>query len=154
MSNEDVTSVPPGFGSPAPERTVGERLAEKRAAKAKRDAEAEKERDASELERLELEERFEKELNGKRGRAFMIVDASDLGEGCIVLKLGEDVLWNTFSKSKMNVVDTDAFVVPCVVYPSVDQYRGITKRRAFIADRCASALATLYGVKADVEAGK
>lgn len=136
------------------ELTVAERLAAARASKAKRDASLEQEKQLSELEGLELEERFTTELNGRKGRAFMVVDATDLGEGHIVLKLGEDVLWNTFKASKMNVVDTDAFVCSCVVYPSVDAYRAVVKRRAFIGDRCASALATLYGVKAETDAGK
>ncbi len=107
-----------------------------------------------ELVQLELEERFEKELNGRKGQAFMIVDASDLGEGFVVVKLGEDVLWTAFMKSKQTAMDIDIFVTPCVVYPSVDDYRKLTKRRAFLADRCATALATLYGVKADEAAGK
>lgn len=136
------------------ELSIAERLAAARALKAARDVALEGERQLAELQGLELEERFTKELLGRRGVAFMIVDASDLGEGHIVLKLGEDVLWNTFKASKMNVVDTDSFVCSCVVFPSVDAYRAIVKRRAFIGDRCASALATLYGVKAETDAGK
>lgn len=136
------------------ELTVAERLAASRALKAKRDADAEQEKQLAELEGLELEERFTSELNGKKGRAFMVVDVSDLGEGHIVLRLGEDVLWNTFKASKMNIIDTDAFVCSCVVYPSIDAYRSIVKRRGFVGDRCASALAALYGVKAETDAGK
>jgi hypothetical protein len=160
----DVTTVPEAFApalavvsspSPAPSGpTLLERLAAKRADAAKREIARQADRDAAELERLELEERFERELRGRKGQAFMIVDASDLGEGHVVVKLGEDVLFTSFTKSKMNVVDVDAFVTPCVVYPSLDQYRQIVKRRAFIGDRCASALGTLYGVKAAEDAGK
>lgn len=130
-----------------------ERLAELRKNKAERDQKAREEAAAAELARLELEEKYEKEL-GPLGRAFVIVDASDLGEGFIAMKLGEDVLWNTFKASNMNVVDTEAFVLPCVVHPSKDDYRKIVKRRAFIADRCAGELATLYGVKLKADAGK
>ena len=134
--------------------SIVERLAAARVIKAARDVAIEGERQLAELQGLELEERFTKELGGRRGVAFMIVDASDLGEGHVVIKLGEDVLWNTFKASKMNVVDTDSFVCSCVVHPTVDAYRSIVKRRAFIGDRCASALATLYGVKAETDAGK
>jgi hypothetical protein len=161
---EDVTAVPvavsppaPAAASPAPAssgQTVAERLSAKRADAAKREVARQAERDAAELAKLELEERFEKELNGRRGQAFEIVDVSDLGEGHIIVKLGEDVLFNAFKASKMNVVDIDAFVTPCVVYPSIDQYRQTVKRRSFIADRCANALGTLYGLKAESDAGK
>lgn len=163
---EDVTAVPVAVNSPAHEQSaaspapapsgqsVAERLAAKRAEAAKREVARQAERDAAELVKLDLEERFEKELNGHKGQAFMIVDVSDLGEGHIVVRLGEDVLFNAFKASKMNVVDIDAFVTPCVVYPSIDQYRQTVKRRAFIADRCANALGTLYGIKAEADAGK
>ncbi len=158
--NQDVAAVPVVLPAPAaasapgPVLTVAERLAAKRKDAAKREEAVQAERDAAELAKLELEERFEKELGGRKGQAFMIVDASDLGEGHIVLKLGEDVLFNAFKASKMNVVDTEMFVVPCLAYPAVDEYRKITKRRAFIADRCASALGVLYGVRTEAEAGK
>lgn len=135
------------------ELSLAEKLAAARADKAKREEAKQAERDAAELERLELEDRFEKEL-GPMGRAFAIVDASELGEGHIVLKLGEDVLWNAFKASKMNVVDVDTFVMPNVAHPTRDDYRKIVKRRPFIADRCAAALAKLYGADADEKAGK
>ena len=122
------------------------KLAAARAAQAARDDAAAAEADAAELELFELVEKFEKEL-GREGRAFAVVDATDLGEGHIVLRLGEGVLWKTYAASKMNVVDTDAFVLPCVVHPTKEVYREIVMRRGFIADRCANALATLYGVK-------
>jgi hypothetical protein len=163
---EDVTAVPVAVNSPAPEQpaaspapaptgqTVAEQLAAARVNAAKRDTARKAERDAAELVKLQLEDRFEKDLNGRRGQAFEIVDVSELGEGHIVVKLGEDVLFNAFKASKMDVVDLDSFVTPCVKYPSIDQYRQIVKRRAFIADRCANALGTLYGIKAEADAGK
>jgi hypothetical protein len=164
MSNEDVTAVPVAVNSPAPEQpaassapsgqSVTERLAAKRAEAAKREVARQADRDAAELAKLDLEERFEKDLNGRRGQAFEIVDVSELGEGHIVVKLGEDVLFNAFKASKMSVVDLDAFVTPSLVYPSVDDYRKAVKRRPFIADRCANALGTLYGLKAEADAGK
>ncbi|MBA2683809.1 MAG: hypothetical protein H0U66_04905 [Gemmatimonadaceae bacterium] len=100
-----------------------------------------------------MEDKYEDEL-GPINRAFVIVDASDLGEGFVVLKLGLDVQWNAFKASKMNVVDTDMFVAPCVVHPTLDAYHALVKRRAFVADRCAGALATLFGVKQGDDAKK
>lgn len=144
----------PAAPSAAPVATVAERLAAAREVKAKKEAALARERELAELERLELEERFERETGGKLGREFAIVDFSDLGEGHVVVRLGADVLWNTFSASKMDVADKDAFVVPCVVHPSKDQYRTIVNRRAFIADRCCAALATLYGVEDKAKSGK
>ncbi len=138
----------------ANELSLQERLAKAREAKAKREAKAQQDREAAELARLELEERLEAQLGGPVGRAFAIVDASEIGEGHIAVKLGEDVLWNAFKASKMNVVDVDAFVTPCVVHPTVDDFRKIVKRRPFIADRCATALAALYGAEATATAGK
>lgn len=110
--------------------------------------------EAAELERLLLEEKLEKELGGPAGSMFAIVDVSELGEGCIAVKLGEDVHYATYKESKMNVVDTETFVLPNVVHPSKDDYRKIVARRPAIADRCALALAELYGIKLAVTAGK
>ncbi len=134
--------------------STGDKLAELRARKAAKEAKLEEERNAAEVLRLELEERFEAETGGPIDRTFTIVDVSDLGEGFVVMRLGDDVIWNTFKASKMNVVDTDAFVVPCVLYPSKDEYRKLAKRRAFVPERCAGALASLYGVKIKADQGK
>ena len=136
------------------ELSLNERLAAARAEKAKREEARQAERNAAELAKLELEEKLEKELGGPLGRAFAIVDVSELGEGHVAVKLGLDVLWNTFKASKMSVADVDAFVAPCVAHPSVDEYRAIIRRRPYIADRCAAALAKLYGADADEKAGK
>jgi hypothetical protein len=129
-----------------------DRRAELLERKAQREASRAKERAAADLERLELEDKFEEDI-GPIGREFTIVDCSDTGDGFIVLKLGLDVQWNTFLASKMNAQDLDTFVVPCLLHPSVDQYRAIVKKRGAIAPRCGTALATLYGVR-DKEDGK
>jgi hypothetical protein len=113
---------------------IRSKLAAARASKIAREEAAVAEAEAAEVERFELAERFETETGGREGRAFAIVDFSDLGEGFVVLRLGEGVLWKTFSASKMTVVDTDA-------------YRSLAARRGFVADRCAHALATLFGVE-------
>lgn len=135
------------------EKDLNEKVAALRARKAQREKAAEVLSTVAELQRLELEERFEAEL-GPLGSAYVIVDVSDLGEGFVVLKLGEGVLWNTFKSSKMNVVDTEAFVLPNVVHPSRDEYRALAARRGFVPERCAGELATLYGVKLKADGGK
>ena len=131
-----------------------ERLQVARAAQAKREARATEEAESAELEKFDLIERFEKELHGRLGRAFEVVDLTALGEGFVVVKLGDQVHWRTFESSKMNAMDTDVFVVPCVVHPSIDEYRKVIVRRPFVATRCATALAGLYGVKSKDDLGK
>jgi hypothetical protein len=133
--------------------TVSDRLAELRAKKEAIDAAREIERKAREVEELELEVRFDGEL-GPRGSQFEIINTGEIGEGCIVVKLGEEVLFKRFQNSKLTAEDAAAFVRPCVVYPSQSKYDEITARRGFIATRCANALATLYGVKLEANAGK
>jgi len=139
---------------------LAERLAAARARKAVKESAKSVDRARSELEKLELEERFEKELGGPLGQAFAIVDASHVGEGFIAIKLGEDVLWNTYKsavasrKDGANVVETESYVLPCVVHPSKDDYRKIVKRRPFLSDECALALSGLYGFKRKDEEGK
>lgn len=133
--------------------TAGDRLAELRAKKDAIDAAREIARKAAEIEETELEVRFHDEL-GPRGSQFEIVNSGDLGEGCLVVRLGEDVLWKRFQSSKMTPEDAAALVRPCIVYPTLPKYDEITARRSFLATRCANALATLYGVKLEANAGK
>jgi len=138
---------------------ASDRIAELREAKAKRDAaREEKEEKANELEYLELEAKFDAEL-GPRGRAFEIINATSLGEGFIVLKLGSGILWRNFEKALQkkdgpSVVDVESLIIPNLVHPSPEKYRQIVMDRPFVADRCASALGDLYGVKAEHDKGK
>lgn len=136
-----------------PPADEADELATLRQNKARREETRAKERQAAELERLRLEERFEQEIGGL-GRDFCIVDASDLGEGFVVLKRGESVLWTSFKKSKMNEVDVEGFVLPSVVHPAKDEYRKVVMRRPFVAERCANELGKLYGVKGKEDEGK
>lgn len=123
----------------------------------KQKAEREKTRAAAKaaraVEELELEARFDSEL-GPRGSQFEIVDSGDLGEGFLVVKLGEEVLWKRFIASKMTSDDANNLVRPCVAYPAKEKYDEITARRSALVTRCANALATLYGVQTEVSAGK
>lgn len=142
--------------------TQMEKLAELRAKKeAKLEAKA-KQREAVEIEILELEERLESEL-GERGKAFEIVDCSSHGEGIIAVKLGPSILHKAFMNHLAKVSEekcapheamVDAYVTPCLVQPSVDVYRAIVARRPVIADRVSNALATLFGVRLENERKK
>lgn len=109
------------------------------------------------LEFLTLKSKYEREL-GPIGQEFQIVDASELGEGFIVLRRGEEVLWKRYSKllakESETAADTRDFVLPCIEHPAKEKYDEIVARRAFIADRCANALSSLYGVKHRKEEGK
>lgn len=109
------------------------------------------------LEGLELEAKYEREL-GPIGQEFQIVDVTDLGEGFVVVRRGEEVLWKRYSKllasEKETEVDTRDFVLPCVVSPAKEKYDEIVARRPFVAARCANALGALYGVRRRVEEGK
>jgi len=108
---------------------------------------------ALKIERLELEERFEKEL-GPMGEQFAIVDATHCGEGFVVVKLGESVLHKQFMASKMEESDYHEFVFPTVVHPGKDQFTQMAARRPGLRAECAVALLSLYGVKLKGDAGK
>ncbi len=131
--------------------TVKERLDAARAAKEKKEAAAREAADARELEVLELEAKLEGEL-GPRGAFFEIVETL---EGPVAVKLGEAVLHTRFQGAK-DITDTvlHDYVFPNVVAPAKEKYLEIVGRRPAIALRCASALATLYGLKANDTAGK
>ena len=70
-----------------------------------------------ELEALRLEEKFEAE-KGPRGTMFEIVETV---VGPIVVELGEGILFQRFSKSKMTETDVHNFVFPCVL-PAFPQF--------------------------------
>ncbi len=131
--------------------SAADRLAAARLAKEKKEAAARVAADARELEVLELEAKLEGEL-GPRGAFFEIVETL---EGPIAVKLGEAVLHTRFQGAK-DITDTvlHDYVFPCVVHPAKEKYLEAVGRRPAIALRCASALATLYGLKASDTAGK
>lgn len=136
-------------------KSPADELAELQKRKADREAARKVENTAAEIERLTLEEKFEAELGGAVGRTFAMVDVSGLGEGFVVLKLGEAALLNAFMAAKDNdAVTTEAFVLPNVVHPARDEYRKLVMRRPVVAARCAGALVELYGLKAKDDQGK
>lgn len=135
------------------EKPLEERMAELRAKKDAIDAAREVARKVRAVEEMELEVRFDGEL-GSRGTMFELVDSGDLDEGFIVVKLGPEVLWKRFTSSKTTNEDVHELVRPCVVHPSPAKYDEIVARRPALGVRAANALATLFGVKSETNAGK
>lgn len=132
---------------------VAARRAELIAKEEARQKDREAARQKAELELLEIVDKYETEI-GPRGQRFQVIDATALGEGLIVLKLGEEVLWKRYTASKMTDADTFDFVFPCVVHPAKELFAEIVSRRGAIAGRCAKALGELYGLKFKEEEGK
>lgn len=133
-----------------------DRRAELLAKKAEREAARALEREAHELELLELEDRLESEL-GPIGRAFDLVDLSDLGEGMIAVSCkvpGIQARHKAFASSKITDVDVDAFITPCIVHPSIEEFRAILARRPIAGGRVATTLLNLLGSKKTEDAKK
>lgn len=107
----------------------------------------------AEVEELELVESFERTL-GPKGQAFAMYDATSVGEGFFVVKLGEGVLYTTFMESKMTPVDRYDFVAPCVVHPSRADYDRVQARRPGITVELSNRLASLFGLKLKADEGK
>lgn len=134
-------------------KTTEALLAEARARKAGRAAEADKIREARELAILLLEEQLEP-VHGKLGEGFAIVDGG--AEGPIAVKLGEAVLYKAFhasidkakAKGQGDGITPEVchvFVAPCVVHPTREEFNAIVLRRQGLVFACANALEGLYG---------
>jgi hypothetical protein len=132
--------------------TTAQKIARMRAEKLKRQETYAAADEAAQLEGLELEDRFTKEL-GRLGVAFAMVDATEQQEGFIVVKLGSDLAFRayvdavTVGEGSPAAADLYAFVGPCVVHPTLEEYAEIVRRKGFIANRAAEALASLHGTR-------
>jgi hypothetical protein len=126
--------------------TTRERLAAARAREAERQAKAVEEREAAELERLELVERFSAD-GGREDKDFFVVDLSDIGAGFVVVKYQDPTLWTTWKRSKMTDMDLDALVTPSVVYPDKETYRKLAVRLPAIVGNISGFVAKMYGLK-------
>jgi hypothetical protein len=135
------------------DESIEERRAKALEWKAKRDAEAKAAAEQAEIEELELEQRFS-DGAARRGRDFEIVNLSDLGEGFVVVKLGEAVHHTSFVAGKQDEASVNRYVLPNVVHPTREQFKAIFNRRPQVLIRSANALATLYGVRKEADAGK
>lgn len=147
------------------EDPVEAKLAALRARRAERDAAAEREEKEREILSLELEERFEKELGGRLGEKFVVVQAGHRGP--IVLKLGANVLHKQFNgtiddnqkkgyggKTGITEEACSKFVKPCVAYPDVKEFQSIVEELPGVLYRCAGQLAALYDADRAAARGK
>lgn len=139
--------------------TTAQKAARLRSEKTKRDEAYAVADEAAQLEGLELEARFTEEL-GRPGVAFAMVDATGQEEGFIVVKLGSDLAFRKYvdavsnAEGSVDAAELYAFVGPCVVHPSQEQYAEIVRRKGFLANRAAEALASLHGTRKKKLEGK
>lgn len=133
--------------------TIDEEFARELAKREQREKARVDARKRNRLEGLKLESKYEDEL-GPIGVEFQIIDASELGEGFIVVRRAEEVLWKRYMASKQTPADEHELVLPCVVHPAKEKYLEIIGRRAFVESRCATAIGALQGVRTRHEEGK
>jgi hypothetical protein len=124
-----------------------------REAQAKREQALEDKKLDADIERLELVEKYERDL-GPEGQAFAIYDASHVGEGFFVVKHGEAVLYTTFMESKLTPADRYDFVAPCIVHPTREKFDAAQARRPGINVELSNRLVSLYGIKLKTDEGK
>ena len=122
------------------------------AARQREEARAAKRAEA-EVRRLELVEQFEAEL-GPEGEKFAVHDATGIGEGFFVVKLGEPILFQRYLDSKMTPADRCDFVSQCIAYPEKDMYLAARGRRQGIDIELVNLLGALNGVKLKNDEGK
>lgn len=106
------------------------------------------------LTRSEIAERFEKELSGREGREFAIVDVTEYGEGFVVVKLGSSAYFKAYMASNKSEMDADVFMSPCVVHPAIDRVRAMVSKRLWIGTRITNALVVLNGIENEAQKGK
>lgn len=136
------------------EPTLDEKRTRVLAAKRRKEAAEEERKLDADVERLDLVERFEKELGGEEGQQFAILDMTKRGEGFFVVKLGPSILWKTYWDSKMNEVDRSDLVGACIVHPSKDEYLAARGRRQGIDAELTKLLGALNGLQIDIEEKK
>ncbi len=141
-------------GTLATEATLDEKRARVLAAKRAKDANEEERKLNAEIERLDLEERFEKELGGPAGQQFAVLDMTKRGEGLFVVKLAPSIVWKTYWDSKMTEVDRCDLVSACIVHPAKDAYLAARGRRQGIDAELTKLLGALNGLQIDIDEGK
>lgn len=141
-------------GGAAPELTLDEKRARVNAANRAKAAREEDRKLNAELERLDLAERFEKELGGPEGQQFAILDMTKRGEGLFVVKLAPSIIWKTYWDSKMTDVDRCDLVTACIVHPAKEEYLAARGRRQGIDAELTKLLGALNGLQIDIDEGK
>lgn len=141
-------------GTTAIAATLDEKRARVLSAKRAKDAAEETRKLDADIERLDLAERFERELNGPEGQQFAILDMTKRGEGLFVVKLAPSIVWKTYWDSKMTEVDRCDLVSACIVHPTKDAYLAARGRRQGIDAELTKLLGALNGLQIDIDEGK
>ncbi len=134
--------------------TLDEKRARVNAAKSAKAAHEEERKLDAEIERLDLAERFAKELGGPEGHQFAILDMTKRGEGLFVVKLAPSIVWKTYFDSKMSDVDRCDLVSACIVHPAKETYLAARGRRLGIDAELTKLLGALNGLQIDIDEGK
>lgn len=134
--------------------TAEEKRSRVLAARQRNDEREEQRKLDAEYERCELAERFEKELGGREGEQFAILDETSCGEGFFVVKLGPSILWKTYWDSKMNDVDRCDLVTNCIVHPTKEHYLAARGRRQGIDAELTKLIGKLNGLRIGADEGK
>lgn len=143
------------------EKTLSERHAEAvERHRTREEAKAQKQM-AHELLGLELVERFEKDL-GTKDEQFKMVDLGSIGEGFVVVKLGESLYQKKLEQAVASLkkgqtlsdADLEQYVNFCVVYPPIVEFRALCNRRPNVLSRTANALAYLFGQAREADESK
>ena len=133
-----------------------EKLEAARAAKAKRAQEHQNWLDDLEIQEEELEAKFEKQLGGKRGIAFELVETP---RGFIVVKAGNVSAYNKWLKSETNgEPELHAYVDGNVVHPPLPEFLAATADDKTGAGgviwRVAAALTAMHDGRVNRQRGK
>jgi hypothetical protein len=143
-----------GGGGPAHPETIEQELARLRRERAEREAPDKDARIRREIEKEKLIVRFERELNGKLGSEFVIVDTGHLSDPFIVMKKPILVQWEKYTQSKMSPAERFDYIAPSIAYPKLDEYTLLRTNRAGLDTAVSNALMPMMGLSAEVEAGK
>jgi len=136
------------------------KLDELRKQRQKRDDAREAKRRENEIQELELEAKYEKEL-GPRGVAWNLIDLTNLDEGFVVVKAGDTKEHKQFTaavgRAKDKPIPDEAFVayvVPALVYPPREAFLAIASKRHEVWARAANAIGDLQGFVQRENSGK
>lgn len=107
------------------------------------------------VERARLAFKYSRELGGAEGSAFFIHDTGDLGEGMVVVKLGDALRWQSFlDVEKPTDADRHDLLEACVVHPTREQFQTLVAKRKALYLELANRLGALYGLKIRSDEGK
>lgn len=130
---------------------LASRLEKAKREKAERDAQRRLLDQARELEALEFEGRYDKEL-GARGVAFEIVETA---VGNFVVRRGDFVAYKRYlAIQKPSDEDVFALVSPYVIHPDAEGFKTVARTHGGIVWLCARAMLDMYAAQRKEESGK